>query len=121
MLSDGDSKAFDALATSNVYGDAKPIEKEECINHVSKRMGTALRNMVAVSKAQKNSISGKGKLTNTKMKRIQNYYGKAVKDHSHDTNLCRRRIMAILFHLSSTDDSPKHVHCPEGATSWHFW
>ncbi len=109
------------LMPSNVYGDAKPIEKEECINPLSKRMGTALRNMVAVSKAQKNSISGKGKLTNTKMKRLQNYYGKAVKDHSHDTKLCRRRIMAILFHLSSTDDSPKHVHCPEGASSWRFW
>ena len=121
MLSDGDSKAFDALAALNLYGDEKPIEKEDCINHVSKRMGTALRNMVAVSKAQKNSISGKGKLTQAKIKRIQNYYGKAIKDHSHDVKICRKRIKAILFHLSSTDDCPKHTHCPEGANSWCFW
>ena len=121
MLSDGDSKAFDALTALNVYGEKKPIEKEECINHVSKRMGTALRTIVTASKAQKNSIAGKGKLTQTKMKRIQNYYGKAIKDHSHDVKLCKKRIMAILFHLSSTDDMPKHVHCPEGAGSWCFW
>ena len=121
MLSDGDSKAFDALTALNVYGDEKPIEKEECTNHVSKRMGTALRNMVAVSKAQKNSIAGKGKLTQTKIKKIQNFYGKAIKDYSDDVKLCKKRIMAILFHLSSTDDSPKHVHCPEGANSWYFW
>ena len=121
MLSDGDSKAFDALTALNIYGDKKPIEKEECTNHVSKRMGTALRNIVAISKAQKNSISGKGKLTHAKIQRIQNYYGKAIKDHSHDVNLCKKRIMAILFHLSSTDDLPKHVHCPDGANSWCFW
>ena len=58
MLSDGDSKAFDALTALNVYDNEKPCEKEEYTNHVSKRMRTALRNMVAVSKAQKNSNAG---------------------------------------------------------------
>ena len=58
MLSDGDSKAYDAISEANVYGADKKVEKEECLNHVSKRMGTAHRKLVEECKAQKQSISG---------------------------------------------------------------
>ena len=97
------------------------IDKEDCINHVSKRMGTALRNIVATSKAQKQPISGKGRLTNDKITKIQNCYGRAVKDHSSDLDLMKNCIMAILLHLSSTDKAPKHAQCPPGESSWCFW
>eukprot|EP00794_Sanderia_malayensis_P001972 gene1972-biopygen1792 len=120
MLCDGDSKAFGAVNEFKVYGDDAEIEKQDCINHVSKRMGSALRNVVAVYKAQKKSISGKGKLSQIKVKKIQNCYGKVIKYHAEDTKLCQPRIMAI-FHLSSTDTNPKHVHCPPGESSWCFW
>ena len=78
MLSDGDSKAYDAVTTLKPYWDDVLITKEDCINHVAKRMGTALRILVATAKAQKESISGKGKLTDMKIKKIQNYYGRAI-------------------------------------------
>jgi len=121
MLCDGDSKAFEAVRAMYFYGKDKEVVKEDCINHVSKRMGTALMNIVASSKAQKEPISGKGKLTMVKIKKIQNYYGRAIKDYSDDVPLLKKRIMAILLHLSSTDKMPKHVHCPPGSTSWCFW
>ena len=121
MLSDGDSKSYDAVVALKPYGDKVRIDKEDCINHVSKRMGTALRNLVATAKAQQQSISGKGKLTDIKIKKIQNFYGRAIKDHSGDIEMLKRRIMAILLHLSSTDNSPKHAHCPPGESSWCFW
>ena len=70
ILCDGDSKAFDAVTDLNVYGPANLIQKEDCINHVSKTMGTALRNLVASSKAQKDSTSGKGKLTLQKVAKM---------------------------------------------------
>lgn len=47
FLSDGDSKAYSAVAeskVSKVYG-AVNIEKEDCTNHVAKRLGTALRKL----------------------------------------------------------------------------
>ena len=66
MLSDGDSKAYGADCDANVYGDRLNIDKEECINHVAKRMG-----------AQKTAITGKDRLSKLKIKRIQNYYAKA--------------------------------------------
>ena len=43
VLSDGDAKTFNQLVSLNVYGKDCTITKEECINHVSKRLGTALR------------------------------------------------------------------------------
>lgn len=122
MLCDGDSKAYDdAICQSKVYGNDIVIDKEDCINHVSKRMGTALRNLASVSKAQKDSITGKGKLTQIKIKKIQNYYGKAIKTYSSDVKLLKTRVMGILLHLSSTDKQPKHAACPPGETSWCFW
>ena len=34
--------------------------------------------------------------------------------------MMRSRIFAILFHLSSSDAHPKHMHCPQRAKSWCF-
>ena len=121
FLSDGDSKAYDAVSALNLYDTSRLIQKEDCINHVSKRMGTALRNLVESSKAQKKSISGKGKLTKDKIAKIQNYYGRAIKDNVPDIDICQKRIMAILLHLSSTDIFPKHQQCPPGTNSWCFF
>ncbi|GFV46584.1 uncharacterized protein TNCV_3941 [Trichonephila clavipes] len=46
LLSDGDSKSFLELKERNVYGSETQIKKEECINHVNIRLGTALRQLV---------------------------------------------------------------------------
>ena len=121
LLSDGDSKTYDRLVKTNIYGDSIEIRKEECINHVAKRMGTALNNLISQCKAEKCSISGKGKLTKEKIIKIQNYYGRAIKDNALDTCLMKKRIFSILYHLCSTDNDPKHVHCPPGEKSWCFW
>ena len=42
IVSDGDSKAFNAVKGAEIDGEVE-ITKEECINHVAKRMGKALR------------------------------------------------------------------------------
>ncbi|GFX08447.1 uncharacterized protein TNCV_3269361 [Trichonephila clavipes] len=43
LLSDGDAKTYQYLNTKEVYGPEIKIKKEECINHVSKRLDTLLR------------------------------------------------------------------------------
>ena len=40
VISDGDAKTYQHLSSLNVYGEIK-ITKEECINHVAKRLGRA--------------------------------------------------------------------------------
>ncbi|GBM55736.1 hypothetical protein AVEN_190324-1 [Araneus ventricosus] len=46
VLSDGDSKTYQGLLEVDVYDDSRNISKEECLNHVAKRLGTGLRNKV---------------------------------------------------------------------------
>ena len=42
LLSDGDAETYNQLYIKRVYRGT-PIEKEDCVNHVPKRLGTALR------------------------------------------------------------------------------
>jgi len=49
MVSDGNSRTFKRLTKMKVYGDVK-ITKEECINHVAKRMGMVLTKLAAQTK-----------------------------------------------------------------------
>ncbi|CAN8004346.1 unnamed protein product [Ixodes hexagonus] len=117
VLSDGDSRTYHALTEDAVYGFVE-IEKKDCLNHVHKRMGSALRTLVDKKKAQGKALGGKGRLTQDKIKRITNYYGYALRSHSHDVPAMQRAVQATLRHMSSTDESPDHSFCPEGANSW---
>ena len=53
-----------------------PIAKEDCFNHISKRMPayinpiTALPKLVATSKVQVESLGGRGRLAKMKIKKI---------------------------------------------------
>ena len=85
-------------------------------------METAFRNFVAeTKKAQGSPISGKGKLTQPKIIKIQKYYGCAIKDHFDHIQVLQKRIFAVLLHFLSTDAFPKHKQCPAGEISWCFW
>ncbi|GFX49603.1 uncharacterized protein TNCV_4902451 [Trichonephila clavipes] len=59
LLSDGDSKSFLELKEMNVYGSETQIKKEECINHVSKMLGTALRQTVKDWRVKSVTLRGK--------------------------------------------------------------
>ena len=46
ILSDGNAAIFSHLEKLEVYGKDVKLEKQECINHISKRVGTSLCNLV---------------------------------------------------------------------------
>ena len=78
MVSDGDSKAFNTV--ENVYEGCKVI-KLDCVGHVQKRMGKHLLNLKARRKGKLEDgkpIGGHGRLTETKIKKLQKYYGLAI-------------------------------------------
>lgn len=108
---DGDSKAH--AEVENVYGDIKVVKKE-CVGHVQKRVGTALRNLKKANKG----IGGKGKLTNTIIDKLQNYYGIAIRSNSGDLKAMKSAIYASLFHCASSSKRNLHHHCPDGPSSW---
>ncbi|GFV22136.1 uncharacterized protein TNCV_1129971 [Trichonephila clavipes] len=70
LLSDGDAKTHKFLNSLKIYGPDVEILKEECINHVSKRLGTSLRNLVKDWRAKGITLGGKsyGSLKETTIK-----------------------------------------------------
>ncbi|KAI0220451.1 putative N-acetylgalactosaminyltransferase 9 [Lamellibrachia satsuma] len=60
VLSDGDAKTDNHLVSHNVYGGDCQVTKEECVNHVSKRMGTALRKVAAEGRQEGVVTGGRG-------------------------------------------------------------
>ena len=47
FVGDGDSKSYSSVCKSLPYGAGVTFPKEDCIGHVRKRMGTALRKVKA--------------------------------------------------------------------------
>ena len=45
FIGDGDCKGYQAVANSSPYGTECEVEKEECVGHVQKRVGTRLRDL----------------------------------------------------------------------------
>ncbi|GFX03217.1 uncharacterized protein TNCV_1701011 [Trichonephila clavipes] len=106
-----------------VYGPDIVIKKEECINHVSKRLGTALRSTVKDCHAQGISLGGKahGSLKEATIKKLTTYYQKAILRNKGDVNAMKTAIYATLLHSISTDAKPQHSKCPAGENSWCFY
>ena len=59
MVADGDAKTFSNLQKLSVYGPDVIIEKEECLNHVAKRLKTGLKNVVAEWRVKGVTLGGK--------------------------------------------------------------
>ena len=121
VLSDGDSKTVKKLNDENTY-DVE-IRKEECVNHISKRMFARLDNFATRQKARGNSVGGrgKGKLTKVRMKRWSTYYRNAISKNVGDVDGMHNSIWAILYHSTSTEADPRHQFCPQGEESWCFY
>lgn len=115
-VGDGDSKTFSNLQSNEVYDDVV-IKKKECINHVQKRMGTRLRNLVKKTKG----LSGKGKLTGKLIDELSIYYGLAIRRNVDSIADMKKEIFATLYHKISTDEVPRHENCPTGEKSWCDW
>ena len=80
ILSDGDAKTFKRLTEMEMYGPDVKIEKEECVNHVAKRMKTALLKLATEGKKRGVVLGGQGheKLTGATIKTLANYYDNAI-------------------------------------------
>ena len=127
LISDGDSKTYALLLKEKPYGSRAEdqVVKMDCVGHVQKRMGTALRNLKTQHKGRKLSdgktIGGAGRLTDALINSLQNYYGDAIRRNKGDLDSMVRGVQATLLHSNSTDDRPRHHLCPAGKDSWCKW
>ena len=85
--------------------------KQECIEHIQKRVGTALRKL----KKENPGLGGKGKLTDSLIDKMQNYYGIAIRANVGNLNEMKNAFLASSFHRASSDACPLHNYCPVGA------
>ena len=122
MVGDGDSKAYDTVCNVKPYGNDVIIEKEECMNHISKRLGSALRNLVSDMSKKGVTLGGKkpGSLTANKIRKLGIYFARAIRSNSTAEGM-KQAILASLHHNYSTDDNPRHMYCPPGESSWCFF
>ena len=110
------------LSSLRVYGDVE-LHKEECINHVSKRLGTAQRKMAASGKKAGITLGGRGfgKLKQMTIVQLTKYYGLSVHAHPNNVDGMQDAVLATFERSSSTDEKPQHNKCPVGADSWCFF
>ncbi|KAK3878412.1 hypothetical protein Pcinc_016996 [Petrolisthes cinctipes] len=134
FISVGDSSAYTAVCNMNngkgPYDGVK-VEKGECINHVGKRLGKALRKVreqVVTEKKTKTGkirrvkdMGGKGKLTDFVIGKLQKYYAAAIRRFVGGTvEELRKNIYASFLHCSSSDSKEQHHLCPKTTDSWCF-
>lgn len=119
-LGDGDSSAYKTVSDSKPYGDRVDIKKLECVGHVQKRVGSRLRQLKKDLKGKKLSdgknIGGKGRLTDSLIDTLQNYFGMAIRENTDSLVNMQNAVYASLYHVASTDKNPQHGHCP--SDSW---
>ena len=118
----GDSSTLASLTKEKPYGEDCEIIKEDCIGHIQKGMGSALRRLVVEYKGKflsnSKKINSSGRLTKKVLDKLKNYYGMAI--HSNVGNLCgmMMAVQVTLHHMTSTDERPIHHMRPEGEYSW---
>lgn len=111
---DGDSKAF--MNVKDTYGE-NSVVKLECIGHIQKRVGSRLRKLKTTTKG----LSGRGKLTDAFIDRLQNYYGIAIRSNVGNLAEMQKNVIAALFHCASSANKPMHGQCPTGKNSWCYF
>ena len=109
------------------------VVKLDCIGHVQKRLGTALRELKKKTKgklADGKAIGGKGhRLSDKTIDKLQQYYGKAIRSNVNCNAVSTREIevsvkkmmkavWAVLYHCVVHDEKSRHRFCPEGEKSW---
>ena len=88
FVGDGDSNCYasvcEALKNAPTWYSYE-VKKEECVSHIQKRNGTALREykrkMKGFRLADGKFVSGKGRLTDIMINRIQNCFGQCIRNN----------------------------------------
>ena len=107
-------------------------KKLECVGHVQKRLGTRLcrlrTNLKGKVLSDGGKISGKGRLTDKIINKIQNYFGMAIRQNSaaswdgdNEKALygMKKSVLAVLWHCTHIPDgNTRHQFCPRSNDSW---
>ena len=121
-ISDGDISSFGEVkeALCNKFQNDYPAKKEDCIGHVQKKMGSALRIYKNKCRGSKlpdgKTVGGRGRLTDAFVEKIQNYYGVTIRSNIGKLKDMQNTIWAIYFLMimgpSNETLNEQHQYCP---------
>ena len=102
LLSDGDAKTLTELKRIKPYFEDVLLEKEECINHISRRLGSALRNVVTDCRKRGVKLGGgggggKGQLTQIAIRKFAIYYSRVIR-RNRSVDTMKEAVMVSLIH-----------------------
>ena len=117
MLCNGGARTFNHLSSLRVYGDVE-LQKEECVNHVMKCLGTAQVGSIGKEGWRHARWGGFGKLKQTTIVQFTKYYGPAVRAHPNYIGGMQDAVLTAFE--SSADEKPQHNKCPLRADTWCF-
>ena len=135
MVSDGHSNEFNTV--ENIYGDDCKLEKLDCVGHMQNCMGKHLLNHKGRTKgklADGKPIGEQSRLTKSRIKCLQKYYGLAISQNTLSkanpterevdvaVSTMKKNIIAIFHHsVQSQDAAKQHSFCPVSEVSWCKW
>ncbi|GFU56082.1 uncharacterized protein TNCV_3405441 [Trichonephila clavipes] len=111
---DGDSKGF--ISVKDTYGKDS-VTKYECIGHVQKRVGARLCKL----KSKNKNLSGKGKLTDSFIDRLQNYYGIAVRSNVETYPVFSKMLLQLCFIAHQVSRNRCMGSVPSEKDSWCYY
>ena len=115
FIGDGDVKTFSTLTNLQPYDTDVTIVKRECIGHLQKRLGPALRKLKKSGAVDDDGhpVKFKGRLTDDGIKALNVYYGGAIRNSGCSVDAMVKAIDASFLHSIYTDSHPLHMKCPE--------
>ena len=126
FIGDGDSKTYPSILAADPYPGIT-IEKLECTGHIQKRTGSRLRNLRTKHKeilSNGKRISGRGRLTEKSINKLQNLYGIALRQNVNKTvHEMKVAVGAVLYHSTEFKETEnRHLYCPRGTDTWcKYW
>ena len=96
-LCDGGAKTIMALNMIPVY--PQPVIKENCVNHIAKRMKNGIMTLRKSLMGTKDSISGskKGQVTEKFATKLTNYYATALQRNAPHLIAMKNAVFASMF------------------------
>lgn len=124
IVSDGDTNTYKSILELNdnegPYGLNHPVVKEECKNHLHKRLGSRIFSLKRQMREKRETATGKIQfrttlqITDKAIEHLQRYFLAAVNRHiGGNWKDLKIDIMSTFFHCSSTDENPRHQLCSD--------
>ena len=110
------------LLKRNLTVSKKFREKNECVGHVQKRVGSRLRKPKDKTKDKLEygkGFGGRSRLAKNAIDKLLNAMGMAIRQNVGSLYAMKKNFCALLYHYSEAKDpDTRHQFCPRGIDSW---